>query len=75
MLGNLKQMLTDGLCGQPSVKRVIMDQMELMEAACRKCCTVPKIQALEAESAVLSLKNIKTIPKTVLGPQTPSGVF
>ena len=30
--------------------------MELMEAACRKCCTVPKIQALEAESAVLSLK-------------------
>ena len=57
MLGNLKQMLTDGLCGQPSGKKVSREQMELMEAACRKCCTVPKIQALEAESAVLSLKN------------------
>ena len=67
MLGNLKQMLTDGLCGQPSGKKVSREQMELMEAACRKCCTVPKIQALEAESAVLSLKNLKNHSKNSLG--------
>ena len=60
-------MLTDGLCGQPSGKKVSREQMELMEAACRKCCTVPKIQALEAESAVLSLKNLKNHSKNSLG--------
>ena len=71
VLGNLKQMLTDGLCGQPSGKKVSREQMELMEAACRKCSLKSRLWRLQVLYCPKKLK--KPFQKQSWAHKPPSG--